>query len=64
MMDTLIEFHRRATASGVEIVQDLPASCAPIRSGTITAAIEGLVMPDAAAAPSAAELPHASRLWL
>lgn len=62
MMDTLIEFHRRVMASDIEIVQDLPASCLPIRNGRITAAIDGLVMPDAAVASSAPELPHASRL--
>jgi peptidoglycan-N-acetylglucosamine deacetylase len=62
MMDTLIEFHRRAVESDVKIVQELPASCMPIRNGRITAAIDGLVTPDAAAASSASELAHASLL--
>lgn len=51
MMDTLIEFHRRVVESDIEIVQNLPASCTPIINGTITAALDGLVMP--ATAPSA-----------
>jgi peptidoglycan/xylan/chitin deacetylase (PgdA/CDA1 family) len=48
MMETLIEFHRRAVAADIEIVQDLPASCMPIRNGAITAALDALVTPDAA----------------
>ncbi len=49
MMDTLIEFHRRVIEADIEIVQDLPASCMPIRNGTITAALDELVGPDATA---------------
>ena len=48
MMDTLIEFHRRVVKSDIEIVQELPASCMPIRNGKITAALDGLVTPGAA----------------
>lgn len=48
MTDTLIEFHRRVVEADIEIVQDLPASCMPIRNGTITAALDALVTPDAA----------------
>ena len=43
MMDTLIDFHKRALAMGVEIVQDFPASCVPIREGKITGSVNGLV---------------------
>jgi peptidoglycan/xylan/chitin deacetylase (PgdA/CDA1 family) len=48
MMDTLIEFHRRVVESDIDIVQELPASCMPIRNGEITAALDALVTPDAA----------------
>lgn len=48
MMDTLVEFHRRVGESDIEIVQDMPASCMPIRNGKITAALDALVTPDAA----------------
>ena len=34
MMDTLIEFHRRLTDMDVEILQELPSCCLPIRDGT------------------------------
>jgi peptidoglycan/xylan/chitin deacetylase (PgdA/CDA1 family) len=46
-MDTLIEFHRRITDSEIEILQDMPPSCLPMRNGEITAAIKGLVATDA-----------------
>ena len=48
MMDTLSEFHRRIVEADIEIVQDLPASCMPIRNGTITAHLDGLVTPKVA----------------
>lgn len=59
MLDTLIEFHRRVTGLEIEILQELPPSCLPIRSGKITAAIDGLVAPDAPAAAPTPEARHA-----
>lgn len=59
MMDTLIEFHRRLTDLDVEILQELPSCCLPIRDGKITAALDGLVSPDTPAAAPMAEWPHA-----
>lgn len=58
MMPTLIEFYRRITAMGVEIVQDFPASCVPIRQGEIVAPLDDLVASDRREAPAMAGAPN------
>lgn len=45
MMQTLVDFHARICQMGVEIVQDFPASCVPIRQGEIAQPVDGLVAP-------------------
>lgn len=42
MMPMLAEFHKRIVQMGVEIVQDFPASCVPIRQGQIVGPVEEL----------------------
>jgi peptidoglycan/xylan/chitin deacetylase (PgdA/CDA1 family) len=55
MMDTLDEFHRGLVETGVEILQELPPSCLPIRNGRICAAIDGLMTVEPPAASSMGE---------
>lgn len=43
MPDTLPVFLDRVAAAGVEIVQDFPESCMPIRRGAVVGSLEGLV---------------------
>lgn len=43
MMDTLDAFLDRMAADGVEIVQDLPDDCLPIRRGRVVLPIDGFV---------------------
>lgn len=52
IMDTLDEFHRRLVETGVEIVQELPPSCLPIRNGRTCLAIDALMTPEEPAAAS------------
>jgi len=59
MIDTLIEFYERVTQMGVEIVQDFPPSCVPIRQGIIVGPINDLVAPNARGAATMMEAPHA-----
>jgi peptidoglycan/xylan/chitin deacetylase (PgdA/CDA1 family) len=54
MMPTLVEFCRRLTDLGVEIVQDFPASCVPIRQGEIVAPVDDLLASDRRDAPAMA----------
>lgn len=58
MMRTLVDFYERVTQMGVEIVQDFPASCVPIRQGEITGPIDNLVAADGLAAPATVEAPN------
>ena len=44
-MKRLPGFLDRATDAGVEIVQDLPDACVPIRGGEVMGSLEGLVAP-------------------
>ncbi len=48
MMDTLADFHDRAVAMGVEIVQEFPPDCVPIREGRVVGDVDALVTPDQA----------------
>lgn len=49
MMDTLSAFYDRAMRMGVEIRQDFPPACVPIRQGEIVGDLAELVTPDAPA---------------
>jgi peptidoglycan-N-acetylglucosamine deacetylase len=60
MMDSLIEFHRRVVEMGIEIRQEPPPCCMPIRNGTILPALDGMVAADAPAM-NAPEISYASR---
>ena len=42
MMGTLAEFHDKALAMGVEIVQDFPARCVPVREGRDVGSVDDL----------------------
>lgn len=43
MIDTLADFCDRALAMGVEIVQDFPAGCVPMREGRVVGNVDDLV---------------------
>ena len=49
MMDTLSTFHDRATQMGVEIRQDFPLACVPIRRGEVVGDLTELVVGETAA---------------
>lgn len=42
MLDTLPAFLDRVAEAGIEIVQDFPASCMPIRRGSVVGPLDGL----------------------
>jgi peptidoglycan/xylan/chitin deacetylase (PgdA/CDA1 family) len=50
MMDTLSTFYDRAMRMGVEIRQDFPLACVPIRQGEVVGDLAELVVGDTAAA--------------
>lgn len=54
MMDTLSTFYDRTRQMGVEIRQDFPEDCVPIRGGEIAGDLHNLVGNDSGAAPLAA----------
>ncbi len=43
MMDTLAEFHDRIVDMGIEIIQDFPEDCVPLREGRIVRQVDDLV---------------------
>ena len=49
MMDTLSTFYDQATRMGVEIRQDFPLACVPIRQGEVVGDLTELVVADAVA---------------
>ena len=55
MMESLAEFHGYLVAKGVEIRQELPPCCLPIRNGKICEAIDGLMALETPAASSAGQ---------
>jgi hypothetical protein len=50
MMDTLSTFYDRAMRMGIEIRQDFPPVCLPIRQGEVVGDVTELVVGDTAAA--------------
>jgi peptidoglycan/xylan/chitin deacetylase (PgdA/CDA1 family) len=50
-MKQLARFLDRAIENGVEIVQDFPADCVPIRDGRIVGSLDGIVCGDVPEAP-------------